>query len=47
MAWSVGTKCHRPDKLNLDLAGKNGEPQLRNQEVLYVQRETTDAGISA
>lgn len=31
----------------LDLPGKSGEHQLRNQEVFYVQRETTDAGISA
>ncbi|GHE06513.1 hypothetical protein U879_08475 [Defluviimonas sp. 20V17] len=31
----------------LDLPGKSGEHQLRNQEVFDVQRETTDAGISA
>lgn len=29
---------------NLDLPGKCGEHQLRNQEVLYGEREQTDAG---
>ena len=32
---------------NLDLPGKCGEHQLRNQEVFYEKREQTDAGISA
>ena len=31
----------------LDLPGKSGEHQLRNQEVFYGKREQTDAGVSA
>ena len=31
----------------LDLPGKSGEHQLRNQEVFYGQRKQADAGISA
>ena len=31
----------------LDLPGKCGEHQLRNQEVFYGKREQTDAGVSA
>ena len=31
----------------LDLPGKSGEHQLRNQEVFYGKREQADAGISA
>lgn len=31
----------------LDLPGKCGEHQLRNQEVFYGKREQADAGISA
>ena len=33
--------------LGLDLPGKSGEHQLRNQEVFYGKREQTDAGVSA
>ncbi|WP_221831691.1 hypothetical protein, partial [Paracoccus yeei] len=33
--------------IGLDLPGKCGEHQLRNQEVFYGKREQTDAGISA
>ena len=33
--------------INLDLPRKSGEHQLRNQEVFYVTRETTDAGVSS
>jgi len=40
-------KDMRDEMLAVDLPGKSGEHQLRNQEVFYVQRETTDAGISA
>ena len=32
---------------NVDLPGKSGEHQLRNQEVFYGKREQTDAGVSA
>lgn len=32
---------------SLDLPGKSGEHQLRNQEVFYGKREQTDAGVSA
>ncbi|CAM3749396.1 hypothetical protein [Paracoccus yeei] len=38
---------HRLRKVRLDLPGKCGEHQLRNQEVFYEKREQTDAGISA
>ncbi len=31
----------------VDLPGKCGEHQLRNQEVFYGKREQADAGISA
>jgi hypothetical protein len=31
----------------MDLPGKCGEHQLRNQEVFYGKREQTDAGVSA
>lgn len=31
----------------MDLPGKSGEHQLRNQEVFYGKREQADAGISA
>ncbi|WP_158241882.1 AAA family ATPase [Tabrizicola sp. TH137] len=31
----------------VDLPGKCGEHQLRNQEVFYGKREQTDAGVSA
>jgi TIR domain len=31
----------------VDLPGKSGEHQLRNQEVFYGKREQTDAGVSA
>ncbi len=31
----------------LDLPGKSGEHQLRNQEVFYGKRKQTDAGVSA
>lgn len=31
----------------VDLPGKSGEHQLRNQEVFYGKRKQTDAGISA
>lgn len=34
-------------KDNLDLSGKRGEHQLRNQEVFYGKRKQTDAGVSA
>ena len=34
-------------RLGLDLPGKCGEHQLRNQEVFYGKREQTDAGVSA
>jgi hypothetical protein len=38
----------RPTLLRtLDLPGKSGEHQLRNQEVFYGKREQTDAGVSA
>jgi antirestriction protein ArdC len=33
--------------IELDLPGKCGEHQLRNQEVFYGKREQTDAGVSA
>jgi hypothetical protein len=32
---------------DMDLPGKCGEHQLRNQEVFYEKRERADAGISA
>lgn len=31
----------------MDLPGKSGEHQLRNQEVFYGKRVQTDAGVSA
>ena len=31
----------------MDLPGKCGEHQLRNQEVFYGKRKQTDAGVSA
>lgn len=31
----------------VDLPGKNGEHQLRNQEVFYEKRKQADAGFSA
>ena len=34
-------------KAEVDLPGKCGEHQLRNQEVFYGKREQTDAGVSA
>ena len=37
-----------PDfEARVDLPGKSGEHQLRNQEVFYGKREQTDAGVSA
>ena len=36
-----------PRPLAVDLPGKCGEHQLRNQELFYEKREQTDAGISA
>ncbi len=36
-----------PVKGKLDLPGKSGEHQLRNQEVFYGKRKQTDAGVSA
>ena len=55
--FSVHRKLSEQPKLNkvsniasisiLDLPGKCGEHQLRNQEVFYGKREQTDAGISA
>ncbi len=38
-------KCSRDTLMNL--SGKCGEHQLRNQEVFYGKREQTDAGVSA
>lgn len=32
---------------SLDLPGKSGDHQLRNQEVAYGKREQTEAGVSA
>jgi hypothetical protein len=34
-------------QLHLDLPGKSGEHQLRNQEVFYGKREQADAGVPA
>jgi hypothetical protein len=34
-------------RFGLDLPGKSGEHQLRNQEVFYEQQEQTDSGVSA
>ena len=34
-------------KAQLDLPGKSGEHQLRNQEVFYGKRKQADAGVSA
>ncbi|AUC56629.1 hypothetical protein CDO87_25510 (plasmid) [Sagittula sp. P11] len=34
-------------KAQLDLPGKSGEHQLRNQEVFYGKRKQTDSGVSA
>ena len=34
-------------RCTLDLPGKSGEHQLRNQEVFYGKRKQTDAGVSA
>ncbi len=31
----------------MDLSGKTGEHQLRNQEVFYGKEEQVDAGVSA
>ena len=36
-----------PSPPKVDLPGKCGEHQLRNQEVFYGKREQTDAGVSA
>lgn len=33
--------------VSLDLPGRSGEHQLRNQEVFYGKRKQADAGISA
>jgi hypothetical protein len=42
---ATGLPVAAPDEL--DLSGKSGEHQLRNQEVFYGKREQTDAGVSA
>jgi transposase len=41
---SLADDCTEP-MYNLDLPGKSGEHQLRNQEVFYGKREQTDAGF--
>ncbi len=58
-AWIGGVSTRRVDELvqamglsgisksTVDLPGKSGDHQLRNQEVFYGKREQTEAGVSA
>ena len=43
----VEVSALRCPRQKVDLPGKCGEHQLRNQEVFYGKREQTDAGVSA